>query len=54
MHIIYGDLFKASRYQCFILHIQNLIKKHHQQIIKEFFLTHSLTSMQKPDYLRLV
>lgn len=46
MHIIDGNLFKASCDQCLVLHIQNLVKKHDQQIIKEFFLLHVLTSAQ--------
>lgn len=45
MHIIDGNFPETSCDQCLMFHIQNLIKKHHQNVIKEFFLLHVLTSM---------
>lgn len=45
VHIINGNLFKSSCNQCLMFHIQDLIKKHYQQIIKELFLIHSHTSI---------
>lgn len=42
MHIIDGDFFKASGNQRLMLHIQNFIKKHYQQIIQKLFPVHFL------------
>lgn len=45
MHIIDGNFLETSCNQCLMFHIQNLIKKHHQNVIKELLLLHVLTSM---------
>lgn len=45
VHIINGNLLKASCNQCFLFYIQNLVEQHYQQIVKDFLLIHVLTSM---------
>lgn len=45
VHIVNGNLLKASCNQCFLFYIQNLVEQHYQQIVKDFLLIHVLTSM---------